>query len=124
MNNIKLALLDHFTLQELKDEHDTIIVDSLYAKEPRFQWEVESDILKEIQKLKDEINHATATQVSYVRDLPKVVQDVLVATQAKLLSDNGLKRMDVDLYTDDMLNSKISDLDELLYLVKDSIDYK
>lgn len=124
MKHIRLAILEHFTLKEIAREDINQMVDALYELEPRFKWEPEYNIQTTIENLKKELKGLSTPEPKYVNELPIVVQDILVATQAKLLSDNGLKRLDVDLYTDDMLNSKISDLDELLYLVKDSINYK
>lgn len=123
MNNIKQALLDNFTLQELKDEHDTIIVDSLYIKEPRFQWEVESDILKEIEKLKKELNSLAKPEPKYVNELPVMVKDILQAVQERELYANKTPRLDIELFSDMLDDSKISDLDQMLTDILESTDY-
>ena len=56
MKHIKEALRKNFTEEQLKTWYELDIVDSLYKKESRFQWEVESDIIRAIEEIKQELN--------------------------------------------------------------------
>ena len=123
MNNIKQALLDNFTLAEIKDEHELELVDRLYEVEPRFQWEVEDNIIKEIEKLKKELNSLTKPEPRYVNELPRMVKDILQAVQERELYRNKTPRLDIELFSDMLDDSKISDLDQMLTDILESTDY-
>ena len=123
MNNIKQALLDNFTLAEIKDEHELELVDRLYEVEPRFQWEVEDSIIKEIEKLKKELNSLTKPEPRYVNELPRMVKDILQAVQERELYRNKTPRLDIELFSDMLDDSKISDLDQMLTDILESTDY-
>ena len=56
MKNIKDALRKNFTEEQLKTWYELDIVDSLYKKESRFQWEIESNIIRAIEEIKQELN--------------------------------------------------------------------
>ena len=56
MKNIKDALRKNFTEEQLKEWYELAIVDTLYRKESRFQWEVESNIIRAIEEIKQELN--------------------------------------------------------------------
>ena len=56
MKHIKEALRKNFTEEQLKTWYELDIVDSLYKKESRFQWEVESDIIRAIEEIRQELN--------------------------------------------------------------------
>ena len=56
MKNIKDALRKNFTEKQLKEWYELDIVDTLYRKESRFQWEVESNIIRAIEEIKQELN--------------------------------------------------------------------
>ena len=56
MKNIKDALRKNFTEEQLKEWYELDIVDTLYRKESRFQWEVESNIIRAIEEIKQELN--------------------------------------------------------------------
>lgn len=56
MKNIKEALRKNFTEEQLKDWYELDIVDTLYRKESRFQWEVESNIIRAIEEIREELN--------------------------------------------------------------------
>ena len=123
MNNIKQALLDNFTLAEIKDEHELELVDRLYEVEPRFKWEVENDIIKEIEKLKKELNSLTKPEPRYVNELPRMIKDILQAVQERELYANKTPRLDIELFSDMLDDSKISDLDQMLTDIYESTDY-
>lgn len=123
MNNIKQALLDNFTLAEIKDEHELELVDRLYEVEPRFKWEVENNIIKEIEKLKKELNSLTKPEPRYVNELPRMVKDILQAVQERELYANKTPRLDIELFSDMLDDSKISDLDQMLTDILESTDY-
>ena len=123
MNNTKQALLDNFTLAEIKDEHVLELVDRLYEVEPRFKWEVENDIIKEIERLKIELNSLTKPEPRYVNELPKMIKDILQAVQERELYANKTPRLDIELFSDMLNDSKISDLDQMLTDILASTDY-
>lgn len=56
MKDIKKALRENFTENQLKTWYELDIVDTLYRKESRFQWEVESNIIRAIEEIKQELN--------------------------------------------------------------------
>lgn len=56
MKHIKEALRENFTENQLKTWYELDIVDSLYRKESRFQWEIESNIIRAIEEIKQEFN--------------------------------------------------------------------
>ena len=56
MKDIKKALRENFTEEQLKTWYELDIVDSLYRKESRFQWEIESKIIRAIEEIKEELN--------------------------------------------------------------------
>ena len=56
MKNIKEALRENFTEEQLKEWYELDIVDSLYRKESRFQWEIESNIIRAIEEIRQELN--------------------------------------------------------------------
>ena len=56
MKHIKEALRENFTEEQLKTWYVLDIVDSLYRKESRFQWEIESNITRAIEEIREELN--------------------------------------------------------------------